>query len=413
MYRYTLTLVFICILVMLGYGKEITVCKSGCETDSIQYAIDVSMPGDKIIVKKGIYKEKILLDKPVSLIGEDYPIIDEELKYQNITVKNVYGFKIEGFDIRNSGMSYVEDIAGLKIEESGNCEISKNKFYNNFFALHLASVYNCKLIGNRIIGQAKSEGSSGNAIHIWNSKNIYVFNNYVKGHRDGIYFEFVLDSKIENNISEKNLRYGLHFMFSDNDIYINNTFKNNGAGVAVMYSKNIKMYKNKYIYNRGPANYGLLLKEIVNSELKENLFYKNTIGVYMEDSNRSYFEKNTFKENGSAVRILANCENNIFKRNNFINNIFDITTNSRQNYGNILSENYWSNYEGFDLNKDGFGDLPYKPVTLSSYLFEKYPPLFILLKSFFMYLLDLSERVVPTLTPTTLSDDKPSLKVIK
>ncbi|MFN4307999.1 hypothetical protein [Sulfurihydrogenibium azorense] len=58
MYRYTLTLVFICILVMLGYGKEITVCKSGCETDSIQYAIDVSMPGDKIIVKKVSIKKK-------------------------------------------------------------------------------------------------------------------------------------------------------------------------------------------------------------------------------------------------------------------------------------------------------------------------------------------------------------------
>lgn len=404
-------IVFVLLYSIAVYGKDINVCDKGCDTASIQYALDVSMPGDKIIVQKGVYKEKLIVEKPVQLIGEGFPVIDGNLKYQNITVKNVFGFKISGFIIRNSGMSYVDDIAGLKLEDSGNCEVSNNIFINNFFALYLANTNNCKILNNRILGEAKTEGSSGNGIHIWNSKNIIIKNNYIRKHRDGIYFEFVLNSLIENNVSERNLRYGLHFMFSDNDIYINNTFKSNGAGVAVMYSKNIKMYNNKYIYNTGPANYGLLLKEIINSELTGNLFYKNTIGVYMEDSNRSFFEKNTFKENGSAVRLLANCENNIFRRNNFQSNIFDVTTNSTQNYGNLFQENYWSYYEGYDLNKDGYGDIPYKPVSLSSFLFEKYPSLSILMKSFFLYLLDLAEKVIPTITPVEIKDEKPSLKV--
>jgi nitrous oxidase accessory protein len=394
-----------------SYAKEIIVCKKGCDSNTIQYAIDVSMPGDKIIVKKDVYKEHLIIDKPVTLIGENFPVIDGEFKGQVIIVNNTFGFKISGFKIQNSGMSYVDDLAGLRVENSGNCEISNNILINNFFALYLANAYNCKLIGNKILGNAKTEGSSGNGIHIWNSKNIYIYNNYVRGHRDGIYFEFVLNSKIENNLSEKNLRYGLHFMYSDSDEYLNNIFQKNGAGIAVMYSKNIKMYKNKYIYNSGPANYGLLLKEIVNSELKDNLFYKNTFGIYMEDSNRTLFENNTFRENGIGIKLLANCENNIFRKNNFINNIFDVTTNSRQNYGNLFTENYWSNYRGFDLNKDGYGDIPYKPVTLSSYLFEKYPLLFILLKSFFIYLIDLAESQIPTLTPIDMKDQKPSLKV--
>jgi len=394
-----------------SYAKEIIVCKKGCDSNTIQYAIDVSMPGDKIIVKKDVYKEHLIIDRPVALIGENFPVIDGEFKGQVIMVNNTFGFKISGFKIQNSGMSYVDDLAGLRVENSGNCEISNNILINNFFALYLANVYNCKLIGNKILGNAKTEGSSGNGIHIWNSKNIYIYNNYVRGHRDGIYFEFVLNSRIENNLSEKNLRYGLHFMYSDSDEYLNNIFQKNGAGIAVMYSKNIKMYKNKYIYNSGPANYGLLLKEIVNSEMKDNLFYKNTFGIYMEDSNRTLFENNTFRENGIGIKLMANCENNIFRKNNFINNIFDVTTNSRQNYGNLFTENYWSNYRGFDLNKDGYGDIPYKPVTLSSYLFEKYPLLFILLKSFFIYLIDLAESQIPTLTPIDMKDQKPSLKV--
>jgi len=407
-----LTLFFMLTLFTFNsYAKEIIVCKKGCDSNTIQYAIDVSMPGDKIIVKKDVYKEHLIIDRPVTLIGENFPVIDGEFKGQVIIVNNTFGFKISGFKIQNSGMSYVDDLAGLRVENSGNCEISNNILINNFFALYLANAYNCKLIGNKILGNAKTEGSSGNGIHIWNSKNIYIYNNYVRGHRDGIYFEFVLNSKIENNLSEKNLRYGLHFMYSDSDEYLNNIFQKNGAGIAVMYSKNIKMYKNKYIYNSGPANYGLLLKEIVNSELKDNLFYKNTFGIYMEDSNRTLFENNTFRENGIGIKLLANCENNIFRKNNFINNIFDVTTNSRQNYGNLFTENYWSNYRGFDLNKDGYGDIPYKPVTLSSYLFEKYPLLFILLKSFFIYLIDLAESQIPTLTPIDMKDQKPSLKV--
>jgi len=157
-----------------SYAKEIIVCKKGCDSNTIQYAIDVSMPGDKIIVKKDVYKEHLIIDRPVTLIGENFPVIDGEFKGQVIIVNNTFGFKISGFKIQNSGMSYVDDLAGLRVENSGNCEISNNILINNFFALYLANVYNCKLIGNKILGNAKTEGSSGNGIHIWNSKNIYI-----------------------------------------------------------------------------------------------------------------------------------------------------------------------------------------------------------------------------------------------
>ena len=93
------------------------------------------------------------------------------------------------------------------------------------------------------------ETTSGNAIHLWNSKVIDIENNTVSGHRDGLYLEFVENSHIHGNISKGNLRYGLHFMFSNDNSYVQNQFLENGAGVAVMYSKRIEMTNNTFKNN--------------------------------------------------------------------------------------------------------------------------------------------------------------------
>src|SRR5207249_3936943 len=94
---------------------------------------------------------------------------------------------------------------------------------------------------------------------------LLIMHDQVKGHRDGIYFEFSHHCLVSENTSTDNMRYGLHFMFSDGNTYENNRFKHNGSGVAVMYSKNITMRGNTFESNWGGAAYGLLLKNINNS----------------------------------------------------------------------------------------------------------------------------------------------------
>ncbi len=105
-----------------------------------------------------------------------------------------------------------------------------------------------------------------------------LINNRISGHRDGIYFEFVTNSIIWRNISSHNLRYGLHFMFSHNDAYISNIFRNNGAGVSVMFTHGVKMFNNFFEDNWGDGSFGLLLKEISDSYVVGNKFTNNTSG---------------------------------------------------------------------------------------------------------------------------------------
>ncbi|MNT13525.1 Periplasmic copper-binding protein (NosD) [compost metagenome] len=252
---------------------------------------------------------------------------------------------------------------------------------------------------------------SGNGIHLWKCNNVVIENNTIKKHRDGIYFEFVKQSLIKKNKSERNIRYGLHFMFSDDDQYIENSFKDNGSGVAVMYTKRIKMLNNVFENNWGNSSYGLLLKDISDSHIENNIFRKNTSAIYFEGSSRITVVNNDFLQNGWAVRLLANCENDTFEKNNFIGNTFDLTTNGTHNL-NTFKQNYWDKYEGYDLNKDKIGDVPYRPVSLYSQILEKMPYAVTLMRSFIVSLLDKAEKAIPSITPETLMDEQPLLKSI-
>ncbi len=400
-------------------SKTITVCKN-CPVSSIKKALELTEDNDTILIKKGIYKEgNIVVKKSVKIIGENYPVIDGEKKYEVITVK-ANNVLIKGLTIQNSGKSDIEDIAGVKFFRTKNCRIEKCILKNNFWAIYFAASKNGVVKDNKIYGPAKLsylksafgttiETNFGNGIHLWHCKNMLVEGNYVRNHRDGIYFEFVKNSTIVNNISEENLRYGLHFMFSHRDNYINNIFRRNGAGVAVMYTKYVYMANNRFEYNWGGDSYGLLLKEIYDSYLYHNVFYKNTTGIFSDNTNRTVIEENDFIENGWAIRIWGNSQDNIIKHNNFISNTFNIATNSFQN-PNKYEENYWSDYKGYDLNHDGIGDVPYRPVSLFGYLTENYPQSIILSRSFFVYLLDLTERMFPMLIPSELVDKKPLMR---
>ncbi len=392
------------------YAKEIIVSKSS-PNKSIRQAIQLAEENDKIIVKAGDYAEgNIVIDKSISIIGEEHSTVDGkgEGEIFTITADNVH---LSGLTIKNSGISYLKENAGVRLDHVTNCSITNNKFIHNFFAIYLAKSANCTISNNYIEGAKRRETNSGNGIHLWYCREVNLSNNKILNHRDGIYFEFVRNGRITKNFSSGNLRYGLHFMFSDSCVYRENTFENNGAGVAVMYTKNVLMEKNFFHHNWGASSYGILLKDISDSKIIFNDFFENTVGIFMEGCNRIMVEKNQFRKNGWAVKLMANSMGNFFYENNFITNSFDIATNSKQNFNNF-DKNYWSNYSGYDLDKDGFGDVPFRPVTMFSMMVEKQPTSLILLNSLFIRLLDIAESIVPAFTPNALTDSKPRMSII-
>jgi nitrous oxidase accessory protein len=376
---------------------------------SISAAIQAAKPGDTLLVQGGLYREKnIVIDKPLVLLGVNFPVLDGERKYEIISVK-ADDVTVKGFVLRNSGISSLVDIAGIKIYDRRNVSVIHNKLDGTFFGIYLQNAVNCRVEDNELTAYAASDQQSGNGIHCWKCDSICIIGNSITQHRDGIYFEFVTNSVIWRNHSYNNIRYGLHFMFSHNDAYISNVFHNNSAGVSVMFTHGVKMFNNVFEDNWGDGCYGIFLKEITDSYIIGNRFLRNTTAIFSEGSNRIQMQKNSFTDNGWGLKIQASCQDISVSYNNFTGNSFDVGTNGTLVL-NTFNNNYWDKYEGYDLNKDGEGDIPYHPVSLYSMIVEKNPPVMILFRSFITTLMDKTEKVVSSLTPENLKDDHPLMK---
>ena len=406
--KHILALLAVIIMTLFTYAQTVEVCKT-CPISTLSDGIAQAKDFDTIVVKKGTYKEhNVIVDKPLTIIGENYPIIDGELKGEIITIisDNV---TVDGLFIINVGNSYTADYAAIRVKNSKNFLIQNLVLEKLFFGIYIEKSRDGKVFHNKIIGEAVEEYNSGNGIQLWYSKNVLIEHNFVQHVRDGIYLEFSNFCTIKNNVSALNVRYGLHFMFSNDDLYEDNTFENNGAGVAVMFSRRIKMFNNSFKENWGTASYGLLLKEINDAEIKGNTFEDNTIGINVEGSNRINYTHNTFENNGWAIKVKGACYTNSFTENNFLYNSFDIAYNSKVN-DNEFDKNYWSSYTGYDLDKNGIGDIPYRPVKLFSYIVNRTPETIILLRSMFIDIIDFSEKVSPVFTPDDLLDNNPQIK---
>lgn len=388
--------------------RSIVVSAAGA-VPTITAALSLANSGDTIRVRGGIYHEPtIVIAKRVTLLGEGAPVLRADGP-RGILLVTADDVTIRGFTLRNVAPAFVDDPAAIRVENARGCVIDHNRIENAFFGIYLARVNDCVIADNTIRAAGTRETEAGNGIHLWTSRRITIERNDVRGQRDGIYFEFVHDSDVRDNTSADNLRYGLHFMYSDDCRYVANTFRHNGSGVAVMYTKDVAMRGNRFEQNAGAAAYGLLLKEISDARLENNAFVDNTVALFADGANRIQAIGNRFTGNGWAVRLDASTVGGRFEKNSFVRNTFDVATNSREP-STAFEGNYWDEYRGYDLDRDGVGDVPFRPVTLFSVIVEGRPMALLLARSTFATLLDASERAIPSLTPERVMDARPAMR---
>ncbi|MEO0149449.1 MAG: nitrous oxide reductase family maturation protein NosD [candidate division WOR-3 bacterium] len=383
-----------------------------CENCNLEDVVSNTKPYDTVVVKKGVYFVKnLVIDKPLTLIGENWPILDGR-KEGEILIITGDSVIVKGFVFKNTRFGFIKDFSALRVKNCKGCVVEGNKFLNNMWAMYWENSEGGVIRNNYINGgEVKGLGTySGNGIHLWHCKKILIENNTVTGHRDGIYFEFVDSSTIRGNISFKNARYGLHFMYSNGNEFYDNGFYENGA-VAVMYSKGFKIFHNKFEKHWGGTGYGIFLKDVYYGEIFENTFYKNTVGMLFDNANGIKVINNVFLNNGYALKIWASSGNDTIMHNDFIGNSFDVSVNNR--FVEVLFEkNYYDTYDGYDIDRDGFGDVPHRLVRLFSVIMDIVPATSILLKSPLQQVLENIEKFFPTIIPSLVEDKMPFMEVI-
>ena len=383
----------------------------------LQEAIDNAPAGSILKLPAGVYKGKISISKPITIIGkEDGVIIDGEGQGTVITIKGSF-VTLKNLKILNSGDQHQSIDAAIKMEKGKQCEISNCIIDDCLFGIDMQMINNSIISNNKITSKDMSLGLRGDGLRLWYSNdNIIRGNSLIKSRDMVVWYS-------HGNLIEKNLgmwnRYSLHFMYAGKNIVKNNTYKFNSVGIFFMYSQDTIATGNIIQSSLGATGMGIGLKDVSNFTIKNNTVLYCAQGLYID---RSPFEPDTHNwlignkvlYNAEAMHFHSLSENNIIKNNSIMGNIEDIVNDSRgsKTNENEIVNNYWDNYIGFDRDGDNIGDTPHRVYQYADQLWIYNPNVKFFYGSPVISLLNFLAKLAPFTKPIfLLEDEKPKVRM--
>ena len=392
-------------------GETLTV--GAGQFQSIQAAINAANPGDRILVREGTYTGNLILNKQIILEGINRPALQGAGTGSVVTIL-ADGCTVKGFVIGRSGGDLTREDSGVLLKSNRNV-IEDNELRDILYGIYLYSSSGNALRRNHIRGRPQLDlGARGAGLHLWNSPDNLIEDNLITEERDGIYVQSSNGNRIRRN-RVTNLRYGLHYMSSDRNVFEDNLFANNIAGAAIMYSNKIELRRNAFIHNRGFSSFGILFQECNELVAEENFIVDNATGIFMEALRKTTFRRNTIANNDVALHMFSNSEANVFTENNFVDNLSPLQLIGRSTTTKWSSNgrgNFWSDYDGYDLNDDGRGDVPLKIQNVFQYLEGNHPRLRLYFDSAAARAMAMAEKTFPILRGSPVVDDAPLMRPV-
>ncbi len=352
---------------------------SGAEA-TLQQRIDATSPGATLVVNGGVHNGPILIRGPMTVQGENRPVIDGQGKGSVVTIEGD-GVVLRGFIVRNSGRQVTDEAAG--ITATGNRHrIERNDIVDVYFGVHVAGGRHHLIQDNRIAPGEHHGARPGHGLSIWNTQETRISRTQISDARDGIYLSFIDGVVVEGNHVTR-CRYAVHSMYSQHAQIIENTMIGNLLGAALMLSDHLELRRNRIEQHRaGSSAYGLLLKDIDNLSATDNRILANRVGIYAEGvavrtSSRAVLTGNVITGNDVGLALQSNASMTI-AANRIANNLTDVrplgarlsaaTRWSAHGRGNM-----WGEYRGYDADADGIGDIPHRVDAVMDTLLQRTP----------------------------------------
>ncbi len=392
----------------------------GTEPDAISaadlpQAIAAAAAGDEIIVDGGVYYGALHIDRPLTIIGRNRPVLDGQERGTVVTI-SAAGVLFEGFVIRGSGDSLDQENSGLVVE-APDVTIAGNVFEETLFGIYLREAHGGVVRDNVIRSKDLAVPRRGDPIRVWFSNDVTISGNQVLDGRDVLLWYSQRLTLKDNDVSGG--RYGLHFMYCDDAFIAGNRLYNNSVGAFLMYSRRLTMEHNSVAMNRGPSGYGVGLKDLDDAIVRHNNFLDNRVGAYLDGTPREVdsiglFEGNVFAYNDIGIELMPAVARNQFIANSFIDNQEQVALagggNPGVNHWTVDGVgNYWSNYAGFDADGDGHGDISFVSERLYEDLMQRQPALRLYLYSPATDALDFAARAFPVVRPQPKLEDSSPL----
>lgn len=379
---------------------------AGAPYGTIGAALAAARPGDTIRVAAGIYRERIVVDVPVVLIGEGRPTIDGGGEGTVVTLDARAA--LDGFDIRGSGRLLDQEDAGVLVT-ADSCRLTDLRLDDVLFGIYLKESDGSSVVGNLVIGKDRPLGRRGDGIRLWSSHDARVEKNVVRRTRDVVvYFSHGLEFR-ENRVTGG--RYGLHYMYSGDNLFERNEFAGNDVAAFIMYSADITLRDNVFASASGRSGFGVGLKDADRIEMTGNLVVQNQVGLYFDNSpsltdGQNRIEGNIVAFNDVGVSLLPSVRSNVFTANSFLGNVRDVSVSGGGTaLANGWNGNYWDDAAAWDVDGDGRLETPHRIDRLSDDLFARHPDLRLFEMSPAALALDALGRFFPLLEPQPIVVD--------
>lgn len=414
-------------------------------TESLQAVIDAAVPGDVITLKAGEYTAPVVIGKPITLAGEKGASLVGNGKGSVVTI-NAADVTLRNLTISGSGSDLEALDSGVFAAETATgAVIEGNVIAGNLFGIYLHGAADSIARKNEIIGlRGERFSEAGNGVSVWNAPGAQVVDNVISYGRDGI---GTMASK--RNVFSRNrfsdLRFGIHYMYTNDSEISDNISTGNSVGYAIMFSNRLKITGN---VSDGDRDHGLLLNYANGSTITGNsvlgrlqpasrwllggnrnsdpdmpkteeaaLLDQDPAGlrpgpekcVFIYNANRNRFTDNIFEGCAIGIHFTAGSEANAISGNAFINNRNQVKYVGTRylDWSKDGRGNYWSDNPAFDLDGDGIADNPYRPNDLIDKVLWTAPQAKLLTTSPVVQVIRWAQSQFPALLPGGVVDSHP------
>lgn len=363
----------------------------------LKATLEAASTGETIDVPAGRYSGPFTITRPVTLRARGHAVLAGN-RTTHVVAIGAADVTLEGFEIRGSGLDLAQDHAAVHVT-GARAIVRGNRILDSLHGVYVRHADGVRIENNTILGIAETlepidpltqgikpgeaelcatpldQNRRGNGVHIWNSSGHLIARNTIRDTRDGIYFSFVTDSDVRDNDVAR-VRYGLHYMYSDQNRFERNVFHDNAAGAALMSSNGLALTRNRFVANRSHRAYGLLLHTVGDSLIEHNEIAGNTLGLFIENGHANRVLGNRVAGNHVGIRVSDSSDENVFARNRFTGNIHPVETtggNGSNRWSLDGRGNEWDGAVQLDLDRNGVADLPHRELDLLGDLRRTFP----------------------------------------
>ncbi|HEY0840499.1 MAG TPA: nitrous oxide reductase family maturation protein NosD [Vulgatibacter sp.] len=377
----------------------------------LQAVIDAAADGDTLCLGPGAYDGPVEIAKPLTLWGGGATI---RSKGKGSTVRLSAPGRLLGFAVDGSGGRFDTLDAAVRVQ-ANDALVEGVTVRNATFGILVERSKRAIIRGNHVLGdRRKALGLRGDGVRLWEAHDCTIEDNLVEASRDVVVWYSSGNTLRHNTVVDG--RYGTHLMYSHRSQVARNRYVGNTVGVFVMYSRGVELLENLLADSAGSAGVGLGVKESGNLEVRRNVFVHNTIGTYLETSplqadDHNLFEENVFRLGDAAIVFHSSQHRNVFRRNSIRDNFAAVRVEGGGDALDVTWEaNDFDDYVGYDMDRDGVGDIPYEQQRLSADLLSRSPSLEFFRGSLTLALVDAASHVLPLVRPTlVLRDEAPRM----